>query len=342
MNTQKHLLNLLKNSGKIELSPTDKKILSKSGIEEFIFKKLTTKKFRKYKLQDGLEEKIKNTIKIKVKNNKPIRIIFPQGGYKLWRLPTTPKADWAEFLQISYLLNYVSSIAAAYKPGIEITYFILTLLMEKHDNLTTEEIQKYVDSFQKLINEFSKNLPNNIRITIQRDADLYPRKEYFKELERVTPAATKKYDAFPESKKLAYKKMSMLNIKWDGAEDWTTLPDPEKEEKIRMSGIYEKAGTSELKKVSEIFTSANNICVFTKAGPLFIGIGSTKSSIAKHWVGFGVLVKKGDSYSAVILTPSQYKDALKMPHAIENISILDDSNFKEIMVFDKPFLFHRK
>jgi hypothetical protein len=335
------LSELLTKSGHYKLNPEDTALLEKNGINEFIYSKLTSKKFRKFKMDEACIERTKNAIHLRIENNEPVNIVYPQGGYKLWRLPSSPTVDWAEYFNISYVLEYIASIAAAYKPGVHIVYFMHTLLMELHDNLIVDEIQDYVDSFENLLQEFRKYLPANISISILRDADLYSRDEYFQALENGKTRAEEKYKTWDEKQKIRYAKMSELNIKWNGKEDWTKLSKTRKEEKIYLAALYETAAMSELTRINEKVKPANNVLVFTKGTPAFIGIGSTKASMAKFWVGFGVLQIKDDSFLPIILTPSQYTDALKSDYENIPVNLINYTNFNEILLFKKPFDFSK-
>ncbi len=156
---QSYLENRQKTCSEYSLTDSDKEEIATSGIESYIFKKLSTKK----------------AIHISITENRPIQAVYFLGGYKLYRLPSSPEADWAEFFNIAYVLEYLAPIAAAYKPGVILSYYTHTLLMEKHDNLDTTEINTYMNSFQTVINSFLKYTPLNMTVRIWRDADLYGR-----------------------------------------------------------------------------------------------------------------------------------------------------------------------
>lgn len=311
-----------------------------NDIEAFIYQRLTSKKFRKTKMDETCAERTKKAIQMRVSKEQPLKVVYPQGGYKLWRFPSSPKVDWAEFFNIAYLIEYLLPIAQSYKPGVELVYYMHTLLMELHDNLTTDEIQKYVDSFQQLINEFQRYLPENFTIKILRDADIYSRDEYFKRLEEGKTKAEAEYQQWPEEKRNDYIRMAKLNIKWNGKENWEKLSEKEKQGKLYDAALYEMAATSNLERVFEVVKAPDNVLLFTKATKDFIGIGSTKTSMAKYWVGFGVLETNAHGQVQTrILTPSQYELAMKEEHQLIEIELLPDENFKKILVFDKPFNF---
>ena len=232
-----YIQNLLRTSN---YQPTldDQNKLKCLGLESWILSKLMSKKFRKTKAEAECIERTKLAVKRAVSRNLPLPVYFFQGAYKLWRLPSSPEADWAEFFNISYLLEYVAPIANIYKPGLNLVYYMHTLLMEAHDNLTTKEINDYINSFNKLIKIFRSYCPSNISIEILKDADIYPREEYFEELEHGLKQAITIYESFPEDKKNDFIRMSKLNIKWKGKERWDLLLENEKQEKIYKSALY--------------------------------------------------------------------------------------------------------
>jgi hypothetical protein len=279
MDVQGYLDNQLKNAGNYQLTSDDQKLLNQD-VSKFAMAKLMSKKFRKWKLDPGCIERTQKAIDIKIEKNEPIKVIFFQGGYKLWRFPTSPESDWAEFFNLAYVLNYIAPLATVYKPGVELTYYCHTLLMETHDNLTTEEIKIYMDSFAHLQAKFQEHLPKNIKLSILRDADIYTRDEYFKALEEGKVKAEQDIEAWPDAKVKDFERMATLNIKWNGKEDWTKLSEEDKQEKIHLAALYEQAATSNLPKVMDLVKSPDTVLLFTKASPIFIGIGSTYTSMA--------------------------------------------------------------
>lgn len=312
------------------------------NFESFIYKRLTSKKFRKTKMDEACAARTKTAIHNRVSHNQPLKVVYPQGGYKLWRFPSSPEADWSEFFNIAYLIEYLLPIIHNYKPGVKLVYYMHTLLMELHDNLTTAEIQAYVDSFQRLIDEFQKYLPKNFTISILRDADIYTRDEYFQRLEEGKNKAAQEYENWPETKKQDYIRMAKLNIKWQGKENWTKLSEKEKQQKLNDAAHYEMAATSNLERVFELVKTPDNVLVFTKATKDFIGIGSTKTSMAKYWVGFGILeTSNNGQLQPRILTPSQYESAIKQRLKSITTTLLTGKNFKKILVFDKVFDFKK-
>lgn len=333
ISSQTHLSNLLQEAGKYVLTEEDNALIHEKKMELYIFSKLLSKKFRKWKLTSTCEARTKKAIDLSVATGKPVHVVYFTGGYKLWRLPSSPQADWAEFFNIAHVLRYIAPIAAVYQPGVTISYYIHTLLMEKHDNLTTEEIEKYINSFQSLINAFLKYTPLNVSIKIWKDADLYSRNEYFPILEDGYKKASEQYAHMTLQQQNHFLKLGRLNIKWRGKEDWTTLPEAVKEEKIKQGAIWELAAMNNLDRVQQTAKGEDKVLLFTVGTPAFIGIGSTQNSIVKHWTGFGVLEKDNDKYRERILSPSQFEEIRNNPHTVEPVHLLPLDNFKTVWVY---------
>ncbi len=332
---QQYLLARLHECGHHLLTESDHVALSEIGMHSFIVSRLFSKKFRKWKLDPACIDRTNTAIATKIKSNLPIKIVFPQGGYKLWRLPSSPTADWAEFFVVAHLLEYIAPIAAAYKPGVEMTFFLHTLLMELHDNLTTDEIKQYVKSLQKILDLFQVHCPKNVKLSILLDTDIYTRTEGIEALETGKAMAAKDYASWPAEQQVRYRKMSELNIKWNGRERWDLLDEAAKSEKIYQAALYETSGSYNLPKVTQIVKSPDNVLVFTKPTKDFIGIGSTKTSVAKYWVGYGVLETDGERFYERVLTPTQWEHCKKTEYHDEKVVMLDLPNFDQVHIFPR-------
>ncbi|MBU0619214.1 hypothetical protein KKD62_03185 [Patescibacteria group bacterium] len=338
MTAEDYLKNRLKNCSSYILNDADKAFLKNHGVEAFVYKKLTWKKFRKWKLESECIERTKKTIHLALSKNEPLKVVFPIGGYKLWRLASWPEVDWAEFFNIAYILEYLSPLAAVYKPGVIFSYYVHTLLMEKHDNLTTKEIKQYMVSFGALINFFKKHLPKNLKLEIWKDIDLYSRKEYFKTLDVVYAEVKKEYEFWSKEKQARYQRMAMLNLRWEGKQNWTTLSETEKKAKFKMAAVYE-AAAPRLIKVQKQVKGSDKVLVFVNPTKEFIGIGSTRGSIVKPWIGVGVLEKRGQGFIDRILSPSQWQKVQNQNHKAVKTELIPLKNFKEIRVYPKRFNF---
>ena len=73
MNAQTYLQTALETSSHYEMSPHDNELLTKEGIEGYIYNKLTSKKFRKFKMTESSVTHTKQAIQKLVKNDVKIK-----------------------------------------------------------------------------------------------------------------------------------------------------------------------------------------------------------------------------------------------------------------------------
>jgi hypothetical protein len=336
MKPQDYIQNELSNT-QYSLSDADKQDLEELGTELFLYKKLTSKKFRKWRVDDLSERQVKRAIHLAVSSNKPLQFRYPFGGYKLWRLPTSPEVDWAEFFAIAYYLRYLSVIAAVYKPGLELIFSSDDLIIERMDNIPSAETDRYFRSFKALLEIFRPGLPSNLVVDIVRIADFYTDPEALEaELSKNIDKFKEDYQSRVHDENLQkLYKMSALNIKFDGSRDLTKLSEDEQRAIVEMGPIYHDAYCA-LARRREFNRGEDKIVLFTTPIPNALALGTTKNSITKFWTGHGVLESKSGDLTARILSPEQLKASSLHPTNIA-INGLVGKNFQTISIIKPLF-----
>jgi hypothetical protein len=337
-----HLQARLERAAVRELTAREKVVLHEEGQKAFIRAQILSNRYRKWAADRAAQERIDRAIDVAVEAEKPLRFLHTMGGYKLWRLPSSPEIDWAEFFNVAYLLQYLSGIAAGYGPGVNMTYYVYTLLPQRHDNLTAAEVGAYVDSFTRLVDAFRPHLPANLSLSIVRDVDLYAPDEYFALLDERIDFARGRFPTFNEEWRNELLAQARRNIKWNGAEDWSALSDAEREEKVLSGAIIELAGMA-MKKQGEFIGARDNVLLFVKPGRGngFLGIGSTKSSVAKHWAGIGLLEYRKEEFYDVVLSPTQWERVGAVPQVVCGVDLLELRNLRQIVVVTQHLDFAR-
>lgn len=309
--------------GKLEKLRCTAGASTQGNLEERIVKIILSKKFRKYSANEALIEHIKNVVHYCVEQNQPINFTFLHGAYKLWRLQEAPCADWAELFALMYYTNYVKEICAIYCPGVWFDFFVDDWIIEDIDNLSPEEIQAYLESYQSLINFLKPDQPENLHMTITPVSSQFVSRQEFEQKLR----SNEQNLALPELDTVATK-MVELNSRVGS----TTKADPKWREKIyRKHNAYLKVkGETGYHKDRQ-----DKILVFSQPLPsgTMISLGTTKSSIAKFWVGVGALKTSGESYKEIILSPKQLEDANYIWQDI-HINGLEGKNFQKIRVVE--------
>ncbi len=298
-------------------------ISAQNNLEDQIVKLALSKKFRKYSANDALIDHIEGVVHYCVERNQPINLTFLHGAYKLWRLEEAPYADWAELFALMYYTNYVKNICAIYEPGVWFDFFVDDWAIEDIDNLSPDEIKSYLDSYQVLINFLKPYQPSNLKMTITPVSSQFASRQEFEQKLNDNEINLE----LPELDK-ATSRMVELNARVSD----TIKADPKWREKIyRKHNAYMriKGGTGYHKD------RPDKILIFSQPLPsgTTISLGTTKSSIAKFWVGVGALKVDRDSYKEIILSPKQLESANFDWQEI-HIEGLDGRNFQKIRIID--------
>jgi hypothetical protein len=334
MNPLDYIHTELRQSAQYSLTDDDKTLLDKQGIESFIYTKLTSKKFRKWAIDESSESQAKRAIQLNVAANKPLQLRYPFGGYKLWRMPSSPEVDWAEFFSIAYYSRYVAPITAAYEPGIEFLFASDDVIIERMDNVPVKDTDSYFKSFKQLLEQFRVNFPSNFKMDIVRIGDLYQDKDVMEhELAANTERFKQEYATTVDpGKKAKMMTTSALNVCWNGSKDLTGLSDSEKQAVVEMGPVYHDAYCA-LAKRREFNRGEDKIVIFTTVIPNAIAIGTTKSSVTKFWTGYGILETDGVKFSARILSPANIEQMDGQRFKLIPINFADLRNFKDIKIF---------
>ncbi|MBU2236234.1 hypothetical protein KKA01_04245 [Patescibacteria group bacterium] len=342
MSPEEYLKTKLETCAQTELRPVDREFLESQGIEKFIYRILTSKKFRKWKIVDEYANEMKRSITHIVTKKEPLELAWFFGGYKLWRFPSSPLVDWAELFTILYLIEYVSNIVSVYEPGAKIIFWAAhPSVMKYQSNIPEQDCRAYHESFNKLLDTLRSYFPRNLIIELKSFEVLYSNKsEYLSELNQMITEVEDEYNNKWTTERKEMKKMSSnLNIQWQGAENWEKIPQKEKEEKIRLGPIVHD-GYCRLSKVREVIRGVGKIAL--TATPIPSGsltVGTSSSSVTKFWTGFGVIEKRGDSYVERILSPQQLESVKDKPHDVLQSKLIPLKNFEEIWVFPEELDF---
>ena len=323
MNAQQYILAALDElKSPVQVAPLKKS----ESLEDAIYAKVMSKKFRKVKADDRVVETTREAIAFAVKNNQPLRMCVLFGGNKLWRLDEAPEIDWAELFSAIYYTKWMKYIASVYEPGVSIAYYAMDISVEELDNIPKADLYAYYKSFMTMLDFIQPYLPERVELKYTKYGDLFDGKErYNKEREEARVQWLEDNGGKLPEMTPAKIAATELNVKLlpgqDDDPDWRA-----KNELMHRAAM----GTKTMKK----YRNAGEIIQTCPiAHPNTIGTGSTKKSYAKFWVGVGALEQKGDSYNQIVLTPKQLETAKFDWQDIE-ISGLKGKNFAKIRIAD--------
>jgi len=323
MTPQEYILEKL---GDLKTAGMPAKFESEKDLVDFIFKTVMSKKFRKYSVTPEYHEHIKSAIETNVKNKEPIKFCFTFGAYKLWRLEETPETDWAELFTLIYYANWLKPVAEIYNPGVWFDFFTDDAIVESINNIPKQETEKYHRSLEEVIKFIQRFILPNLKFTINRVGDQYASMQDFKSDldDKVKKMASELPNGLPILKEKDKQTIEM-NVKLKPGQD----RDPFWREKVKL--LHDAYFL--ITKKRPYYRRPDKITVGTNPFPGSITVGTTKTSIAKFWVGVGALKKEKEKFMEYVLSPSQLE---KTKFEWEKISIegLTGKNFNRIRIID--------
>jgi hypothetical protein len=303
-------------------SSTKPDLGSRKALVDFMSKTILSKKFRKYSVDSDFLKSLDSAVNFNLDRNEPIKFALPFGGYKLWRLEEAPEADWAELFSLVYYAYWLKPIWENYEPGVWFDFCSDDVIVEMLDNVPKLDTETYAHSFRSVIGFLEKFLPKNMRFTLTTVGSRYVPGEFEKELKEKMEALKNSIGGLPQVSERE-RQMIDLNSK--------PRPDEERnEEWYQRNKLMHDAYTS-VSQRRPYYRAEGKLLAFTKPLPNGVAVGTTKTSIAKFWVGVGVLKRREDGLIESVLSPDQL-EKLQSEWSPISIEGLEGRNFKKIRI----------
>lgn len=320
MTPQEYILSTLE---KIK-TPIQMEDIGNTPIEDAIYAKVMSKKFRKLKPGDDAVRLTRNAIKLFVKENKPIKIFEMFGGNKLWRFEEAPEIDWAELFSLTYFMQWSRLIASVYEPGVHFEYFSQDISVESLNNIPRSETDRYSETFIEMLEFVRPYLPKGVTVTYKRLFDEYKDpNDYYKELEDVKKQILAKNNGNLPKMDKRQLAVTELNVKTKPGQ----TDDPLWKEKVEL----EHQAIYQVKTIRKFSEDPYKIWTCPTYYSDSVVTGSTKHSYAKFWAGVGALKQEDDSFAELVLTPKQLA-ATSFTWEAVNIPGLKGKNFKRVRI----------
>ena len=323
MNTNNYLYELISDKSDYVLTEEDKKTIQFEGIQKYIYNKLNSNKFKATKTSEDYDKNVKEKIDYCVNQDIPIHIDLSTGATKNPNAPTAPGIDWAEVFNIAFIREYLKPIAVAYKNGVVLEYFSVSVFEEKVNHIPQKDVDLYDKQFTELINFYQNILPANFKLKFSRLSDRGPKEKIYSLMDEKITRLRNDWKNLEEKVKKEKLFRAERNIQFKGDEK-------NRDEIILTSALSHDAFSSECwaEAASPIWNELDDISLGHRyTAGWAIHVRSGPGSTVNYWSGTGVLFKKGDKYIPNILSPKQYKE-------LEN-----ELNRKDVSVFaDNPIL----
>ncbi len=223
-----------------------------------------------------------------------------------------------------YYAKWLKPIAEAYKPGIWFDFCSDDIIVERMNNIPKSDTESYGKSFNMIIEFLKKYLPENMKFTMTPVSSFYTPEEFEEDLKDKIAIMQKELGGLPVLNERKTHTVE-LNVRLKPDQD----KDPLWREKIEL--LHQAYYTVSRRRPYN--RAKDKILTFCNKMANCVPVGTTKTSIAKFWVGVGALKKVDDGFIEYVLSPSQLESSNPTK---ENISIsgLESKNFKTIRIIN--------
>lgn len=313
--------------GKTEI---DEKALKFGGVRQYILNILKNSKFRIGSLTKELEDMIEQKVDLSLKKNLPITLVPAFGGFKNYQCLSFPNIDFAELMQLQFLLESVILISKIYKPGLMIEYTLDAHAMCVADNYKLEDVDVYVEGFREMLEKVQKVLPSNVVLKMTSFYDFYDLNEVKKVIEErlVEAMKSEKYRALIEER-IVHAKNDFV---FDGWENFTEKTSEEKQNLLEESVWKHRLWLNyDYEKRVDYIEGGERIPLGHRKFPGLLAIKSIIGSDIQFWVANGVFRHFKDTWKFELLTPN-----MAINNSVETVFL--DMKFFDINTLNKIYL----
>lgn len=340
MNEVKNYINDLVNVfPRYILNKRDEEMIKKKGLARWITKMILRKRFRKTKIFEQTQKDIFKKVDLSIKKQKPLHFIILFGGYKHFWNSSYPEIDWAEFFNLRFMSEFFAPILELHKPGVILDYGSEDVIITLMDNYPETDLDKYTASFNELIRFYSQYIPANFRINYVRTGEKYNSCKLKEKIIEKLPEKKEEWEKLSKEEKNKALVRSHRSIMWKGKEDWMSLSDKEKEEKIKESKIIENTFYEvESDFLGDYFVGDNHIPLVLSWGSTdenfdhWLTLGSTYASSVDFWIGRGILENRGNRFIIRVVSKEQYNKIKEKLKKVK-IDLLPLNNFQYLEMY---------
>lgn len=312
----------------------DEKSVQLGGIKDYIIRILTKSSLRIGALTDDIKKMIESKVEISIKNNLPIVLVPAVGGFKSHRTLSYPTIDFAELMQISYLIKNILPIAASYKPGVVVEYTLDSHALCLIDNYKEEDVDKYVEDFRALFAKVQSLLPSNVILKVTSFKDFYGISEIESEIEKRLSVARNESD-------YAQSVISRLDnarndFNFNGRKDMSDLSESQINETLVDSVWRHKLWLAiDYEKRRDYLEGGERIPLLHRPFPGCLAIKSYNGSDIQFWVANGVYLIQDDEVSFKLITPNN-SSVDKIERVELNEAFMDIPALKFVNIIKQP------
>lgn len=273
-------------------------------------------------------EQIRKTIKNCYVFQKPLTINITFGSYKGKNVHSRTYANWAEVLNVKFMLDTLVRVAEIYPYGVVLEYVLQDILLEELNNINSEEVVRYIESFKEVVGLFQSSLKPGLVIKTVRYGDIVEDKEFRnaigKEIEKIKIEWKLRENQMLAKEAIERAKRNLQKV------------NPTDKELLE-SAVFHTAYVRACFTLDYFHNKERIFLVHRKSlsgSKPFVPYRSFHSSAVQFWVGEGCLIKNG-VVKPTILSGKQLEEHIPIYSIDNDIFQTKNPNLKSIAVYEK-------
>lgn len=279
--------------------------------------------------QDMLtKEHLGNIIERRYGKKQPLVFNITFGCYKRPHLPSHTFANWAEVINISFMLRILSRIAKLYEYGCILRYRMQDICLEELNGITKKDVINYSSSFEEIINIFRTRVPSGISIVIEKYSEIFPEEKFANDIIETIPEIDAEWNK-PENIHIIEE-----SVKRAERNQWRT---DKTYEELLYSAKYHGAYTKIAVKYESQGPSDEIMLVHRKTlkGNHFLHYRCCETSCVQFWVGEGCLIKRPGKTFPTILSLQQLAKHNKILEIENKTFSTTNPNLKSLPIYEE-------
>lgn len=256
------------------------------------FRAMTSKRWRRSALSEYSSDDTLSKIQRALDNQRELVFSIPFGGYKSWRISSSPLPNWAEVFFVDYLRRFLREVNSAFPYGVSAEFTYISGVMDIVSNHPPEWQLAYIAAMEKLLSYYS-DVPGQMTIvdiaglTSSGDARLPLLRNYEENLQKWDP---EDLTAEQENKLRSAER----NFAVEGVEDLRSLDSHELDLRVLTSAIMCDSLDSLADRRTYNKFGPRIQLVFGRDPQPALHIGSCETSTLHFWVAEGLLEYHGE------------------------------------------------
>lgn len=296
--------------------PSQQRVLGPQAVD-MAFAALTRKRWRRSALDEASAADTAAKLQDAFDNRRPIELSIPFGGYKGWRVQSSPLPNWAEVFSLAHFRRSLAPVAAVWPYGVHVDFTYIGGVMDLVSNLALARQDAYMRALQSALEMYSSAELRFSAIDLSSSfADGSARRALLQRFEVVSV----EWQTRPQSEEQRKKKASAArNLMWIDSREPT-------EEAVTRSAIMCDALDSLPERRAFNKYGRHIQLVFVRGPKPAIHVGSCVTSSNHFWVSSGVLENHGKRLLPRLIP---HDNALQVAESLETADLVRDTGVRD-------------